>query len=79
MDNTIEELKNENAVLNRRLNALISVLYPTCLSKDDLCFIDEQGEKGSEGVDLKTFKVSNQEPLSNKGIKDILGISEGGE
>lgn len=29
--------------------------------------------------DLKTFKVSNQEPLSNKDIKDILGISEGGE
>ena len=48
MNNTIEELKKENAVLNRRLNALISVLYPTCISKDDICFIDEQGEKESE-------------------------------
>lgn len=78
MDNTIEELKKENAVLNRRLNALISVLYPTCISKDDVFFIEEQGEKESEG-ELKTFKVSNQEPLSNKDIKVILGISEGGE
>ena len=46
--NQIEELKKKNAELERRLNALISVLYPTCISKDDICFIDEQGNKESE-------------------------------
>ena len=29
-----------------------------------------------EGDELKTFKVPNQEPLSNKDIKNFLGISE---
>lgn len=49
MDNTIKQLKKKNAELERRLNALISVLYPTCISKDDICFIDEQGKKESDG------------------------------
>ena len=47
MDN-LEELKKKNSELERRLNALISVLYPTCIGKDDICFIDEQGKKESE-------------------------------
>lgn len=44
----IEEIQGANAKLERRLNALISCLYPTCISKDDIDFIDSQEIAGSE-------------------------------
>lgn len=44
----IEELQEANVKLERRLNALISCLYPTCISKDDICFIDKHEIAGSE-------------------------------
>lgn len=44
----IEELQAANVKLERRLNALISCLYPTCISKDDIDFIDSQEIAGSE-------------------------------
>ena len=46
--NRIEELQNANAKLELRLNALISCLYPTCISKDDVDFIDSQEIAKSE-------------------------------
>lgn len=38
----IEKVEEASAKLERRLNALISCLYPTCISKDDVGFIDSQ-------------------------------------
>lgn len=44
----IEKVEGASAKLERRLNALISCLYPTCISKDDVCFIDSQEITESE-------------------------------
>lgn len=44
----IEDIQEASAKLDRRLNALISCLYPTCISKDDVDFIDSQELAKSE-------------------------------
>ena len=44
----IEDIQEASAKLERRLNALISCLYPTCISKDDVDFIDSQELAKSE-------------------------------